>query len=134
VRYLTFAEVLVLAEGVTGIDVNVIANFPNIGLLDSALTAPSAGFGEVDTYPDFHQKVSALCFHIAKNHALTDGNKRVAWISAVQFAWMNGFELLGESDEVVETMFNLAGDTLSQKELDSWMLAHLTKKAKSIPI
>jgi hypothetical protein len=49
-------------------------------------------------------------------------------------AWMNGFELLGESDEVVETMFNLAGDTLSQKELDSWMLAHLTKKAKSIPI
>jgi prophage maintenance system killer protein len=81
----------------------------------------SGNVGEVDTYLDFHEKVSAHCFHIAKNHALTDGNARVAW--------MNGFELLGERNENVEAMFNLAGSTLSQKDLDSWMLAHLSQKS-----
>lgn len=42
----------------------LIARFDRIGLAESALAAPSAGFGGVEAYPDFTTKVSVLCWHL----------------------------------------------------------------------
>ncbi len=52
-RYLSLAEALAIAEAVTGIDHVVLAKVPGIGLLDSALHAPQAGFATQEFYPDF---------------------------------------------------------------------------------
>jgi hypothetical protein len=48
VRYLSLPEALVIAEAVTGIDSTVLANAARLGLLDSALYAPEAGFADFD--------------------------------------------------------------------------------------
>jgi prophage maintenance system killer protein len=56
----------------------LIADFNRIGLADSALAAPQAGFGGVEAYPDFATKAAVLCWHLVKNHPLPDGNKRCA--------------------------------------------------------
>jgi len=50
VRSLTFAGALVVAEAVTGIDSVTLARASRLELLDSALHAPQAGFGEEDSY------------------------------------------------------------------------------------
>jgi death-on-curing protein len=55
----------------------------DLGLLDSAAARPrSSAFG-ADAYPSLELKAAALLHSIARNHALVDGNKRLAWLATV---------------------------------------------------
>ena len=45
---------------------------------DSALHAPSPGFGDVDMYADFVDKAAVLLVRQNRNHPLPDGNKWAA--------------------------------------------------------
>ena len=78
-RYLTLAEYFWLAEQVTGTEAAVLVKAARVELADSALHAPSAGFGEDDFYPDLADKAAVLTCRLAWNHPLPDGNKRAAW-------------------------------------------------------
>ncbi len=74
-RYLTLAEALAIAEAVTGVDALTLARVSRLELLDSALHAPQAGFGDEDFYPAFVDKAAVLAVRLARNHPLPDGNK-----------------------------------------------------------
>jgi death-on-curing protein len=78
-RFLSLAEALIIAETVTGLEATTLAKASRLDLLDSALHAPQAGFGEVEFYPDLIDKAAVLAVRIARNHPLPDGNKRLAW-------------------------------------------------------
>ena len=61
----------------------------DVGLLDSAAGRPrSSAFG-ADAYPSLALKAAALLHSLARNHALVDGNKRIAWLSTVVFLDIN---------------------------------------------
>lgn len=60
------------------IDSVTLAKASRLELLDSALRAPQAGFGDEDFYPTIEQKAAVLAVRIARNHPLPDGNKRLA--------------------------------------------------------
>ncbi|MPZ95607.1 MAG: alcohol dehydrogenase [Propionibacteriales bacterium] len=61
----------------------------DVGLLDAAAARPrSSVFGE-DAYPTLALKAAALLHSIAGNHALVDGNKRLAWLATVVFLDLN---------------------------------------------
>jgi death-on-curing protein len=63
------------------------------GLLESALARPRASvFGE-DAYPDLWLKAAALMESLARNHALVDGNKRIAWYATWVFLHLAGHPL-----------------------------------------
>ncbi|WP_405582115.1 type II toxin-antitoxin system death-on-curing family toxin [Streptomyces sp. NBC_01190] len=63
------------------------------GLLESALARPRASvFGE-DAYPDLWLKAAALMESLARNHALVDGNKRIAWYATWVFLHLGGHPL-----------------------------------------
>lgn len=69
----------------------------DLGLLDSAAHRPRASvFGE-DAYPDLPSKTAALLSSIARNHALVDGNERLAWSAARVLCRMNGHDLVPPS-------------------------------------
>jgi death-on-curing protein len=108
VRYLNLVEALVIAEAVTGIDTTVLAKSAGVGLLDSALHAPQAGFGGYDLYPDFIAKAAVLAVRVARNHPLPDGNKRLAWGCLNMFCALNGHDLRVSVDEAVNQMFAVA--------------------------
>jgi death-on-curing protein len=62
----------------------------DVGLLDSAVNRPrSSAFGN-DAYPTLNLKAAALLHSMTINHALVDGNKRVAWLSTAVFCDLNG--------------------------------------------
>ncbi|MGH8962066.1 MAG: type II toxin-antitoxin system death-on-curing family toxin [Jatrophihabitantaceae bacterium] len=62
----------------------------DVGLLESALARPRASaFGE-DAYPNLWRKAAALMEPLARNHALIDGNKRLAWVATRYFLLANG--------------------------------------------
>jgi len=90
VRYLFTAEALAIAEEVTGLDARTLLRVSRVGLLESALRAPQAGFGEVEFSPEFADKAAVLVEHLARDHPLPDGNKRFAWVALTMFCALNG--------------------------------------------
>jgi death on curing protein len=86
-RHLAAAELLDLAARLGTPEVR------DRGLLDSALARPrSTVFGE-DAYPDLWHRAAALMESTARNHALVDGNKRLAWYVTWVFLHLNGHPL-----------------------------------------
>jgi death-on-curing protein len=82
------------------------------GLLESALARPQASaFGE-DAYPDTHQKAAALLHSLARNHALVDGNKRIALAATIAFLGMNGIRLTLSNDEAYDLVMSVATGAL----------------------
>ncbi len=69
-RYLTLGEALTIAQAVTGTEAAILARAARLDLLDSALHAPQAGFGELEFYPDFAAQAAVLVVRITKNHPL----------------------------------------------------------------
>jgi len=122
VRYLTLAEALAIAEAVTGTNVETLARSARLDLLDSALHAPQAGFGDEDFYPDFVDKAAVLVVRIAKNHPLVDGNKRLAWQSLTMFCALNGYELAATTDDAVSTVLAIAAGELDEPAVAQWLI------------
>lgn len=91
-HYLTLPELLNLAKRL-GVD-----DVRDFGLLDSALARPQSSVFGQDAYPDVWQKAAALMESLARNHALIDGNKRIAWYATWVFLHMNGHPLNAEFD------------------------------------
>jgi len=53
-EYLGLADYVAIAVAVTRLEVDTVMKVADLGLADSALHAPAAGFGDTDFYPDFH--------------------------------------------------------------------------------
>ena len=93
-------------------------------LLDSALEQPFQAFGGEDLYPTVQAKATRLAFGLAKNHALLDGNKRIACHSMLVFLALNGIELDYSQQELSDTFFALASGTLDEAGLLEWIGKH----------
>lgn len=124
-RYLTLAEALTIAEAVTGTKAALLARASRLDLLDSALHAPQAGFGDVEFYPDFADKAAVLTVRIAKNHPLPDGNKRLAWQSLTMFCILNGYKLEVPADDAVDLMLAVAAGDIDATGVAAWLTEHL---------
>lgn len=125
-EYLELADYLLIAERVLGLPAEAIANFDRIGLAESALAAPQAGFGGVEGYPDFETKAAVLCWHLVKNHPLPDGNKRCAFLATVEFVDRNGRTWLpapGDPDETDHVIRAVASGEVSQADFREWIEA-----------
>ena len=73
IDYLTLEDLLEVAGAVVS-----PLNVRDMGLLVSAAGRPrTSAFGQ-DAYPEFSDKAAALMHSLARNHALVDGNKRLA--------------------------------------------------------
>ncbi|MGV9531382.1 type II toxin-antitoxin system death-on-curing family toxin [Streptomyces cellulosae] len=86
-HYLTLPELLILAKR---LGEDAVRDY---GLLDSALARPQSSVFGQDAYSDVWQKAAALMESLARNHALVDGNKRLAWYATWVFLHMDGHPL-----------------------------------------
>jgi death on curing protein len=119
VIYLTLPELLHIAERTLGSDYAV----RDIGLLEAALARPPAtAFGK-DAYPDLNAKAAALLHSIARNHALIDGNKRLALASVIAFYGLNGRRLTLTNDEAYDLVMSVADGQLDTVEAIAAALA-----------
>ena len=107
--YLTIEDLLIVAERVIGGDVLL----RDAGLLESAAARPQTTvFGE-DAYPDLHSKAAALLISICKNHALIDGNKRLALAATIVMLGVNGWKLSLTNDEAYDLVIAIASSELT---------------------
>ena len=82
--HLSLEDLLQLCDDLGGLRVR------DVGLLDSAAHRPRSAYGGEDAYPTLAAKAAALLQSIVMNHALVDGNKRLAWLGCVVFLDLNG--------------------------------------------
>jgi death-on-curing protein len=88
----------------------------DFGLLESALAQPQATFFGEYLHPDIASQAAAYLFHIAKNHAFEDGNKRTAVSVMAAFLFMNDVEHNFNDDELYELVLNLTTDVITKQE------------------
>jgi len=120
IDFLTFQDLLELGNSIIG-DFRV----RDMGLLESAAARPKTSvFGE-DAYPTFELKMAALMHSLARNHALIDGNKRIAWSAGRLFALMNGVDLKMDINVAEEMILQLARGELAVDELAKILKVHL---------
>jgi len=107
VNYLTLPLLLRTAERTLG---EVLVR--DMGLLESALARPQTTvFGE-EAYVSLNQKAAALCHSIARNHALVDGNKRLALAALMAFLGLNGRRLTLSEDAAYDLVYGIASGAL----------------------
>lgn len=93
-------------------------------LLDSALEAAYAGFGEKEFYPTKEEKGARLGFALISNHAFVDGNKRIGVYVMLSFLEMNGIRIACTDDELVHVGLSVADGSMQYEELLQWVLDH----------
>ena len=121
-NYLALRDYLLIAQAVTGVTAETLAHLPRMALAESALAEPAAGFGSHERFPTISEKAAALCWHLARNHPLPDGNKRAAYLSMREFVERNGCRWLPPVPEDGERVVNdVAAGRLSVEELADWV-------------
>jgi len=129
VIYLTLPELLHVARRVLGPEVAV----RDYGLLEAALARPQAtAFGK-DAYPSLDAKAAALLHSLARNHALINGNKRLALAAVIAFYGLNGRRLILTNDQAYDLVMRVAAGELDQAEEIAAILADATTSASSAP-
>lgn len=90
----------------------------NEGLLRSALEMPKARFNGQDLHRTIFDKTAAYLFHIIKNHAFIDGNKRTASMVAMVFFAANlkkSFIIL--DDQYQALILDVAESLITKKQI-----------------
>jgi death on curing protein len=123
VIYLTLPELLHVAERTLGAGYAV----RDYGLLEAARARPQAtAFGK-DAYPDLDVKAAALVHSIARNHALVDGNKRLALAAVIAFYGLNGRRLTLTNDEAYDLVISIAAGQLDDADAIAAILRNATQ-------
>ena len=90
------------------------------GLLESALARPIIlhAYEGVDDIPSL-----SACYAVAlaKNHPFNDGNKRIAFVTALVFAEMNGLRILADQAEAAQVMLEVAAGNMDQPAFALWL-------------
>ncbi len=120
IEYLSLSDLLDIAAGVIGEPA-----VRDRGLLASAAGRPQATILGEDAYPTFAEKAAALMHSIARNHALVDGNKRLAWSATRVFCLLNGRDLAFTLDEAEALVVGVAAGELEVPEIAAAIDEHL---------
>lgn len=98
----------------------------DLGLLESAISIPQAGFGGRLLHTSLFEMAAAYAYHISENQPFVDGNKRTALASALIFLEMNDVHLDDPKGRLYDAMIKLATHRLGKKALAA-LLAELAK-------
>jgi len=120
IDYLSVEDLLEIAAGV----MDQVA-IRDVGLLAAAAGRPQVTVFGDDAYPTFTDKAAALLHSLVRNHALVDGNKRLAWSATRIFCLLNGQDLVYTVDEAEDLMLSAASGQLDVPEIAAWLKAHL---------
>ena len=120
IDYLSVDDLLDIAVGV----------MDEVAVRDAGLLAAAEGrprvtvFGN-DAYPAFQDKAAALLHSLVRNHALVDGNKRLAWSATRIFCLLNGQDLVYTVDDAEDLILKAAAGQPDVPEIADWLATRL---------
>jgi death-on-curing protein len=100
------------------------------GLLESALDRPRNKFS-YEPERDVFDLAAAYGFGLARNHPFQDGNKRAAFLAVGLFLAINGYRLVADQMDAIQTMLSLAAGQLTEKTFADWVREHAVRNDSS---
>jgi death on curing protein len=100
----------------------------DLGMLESAVAQPRAGFGGKDLYPELADKATALAYSLVMNHPFTDGNKRTGYGAMMRFLSRNGHTIAGTVAEHESRFLRLAAGDLTRDGFLAWVRDRIVRK------
>lgn len=120
-RYLDLEDLLQLTRDLRAGPVR------DLGLLDSATARPRSEMFGQEAYPTLVLKAAALLHSVCRNHALVDGNKRLAWLAATVFLDLNGARATMTHDAAFDLVMGVADGTLDVPDIAARLTTTLEK-------
>jgi death-on-curing protein len=115
-------DYLTVAAEILEASTEQLKRLPGLGLAESALAAPFAGFGDEDAYPTLELKAAVLLERLVRNHPLPDGNKRAALAMTVIFLQANGCAWgKPDVDEDAQVVRRVAAGEAELEEIVAWI-------------
>jgi len=96
----------------------------DLGLLQSALAMPAAGFGGRFVHGDLYEMAAAYLFHIIQNHPFVDGNKRTGVMAALVFLALNDVIIDVEEDVFESVVWAVAKGEAAKATLSEFFRKH----------
>ena len=124
IAFLTLDDVLALHDELIQ-RYGGIPGLRDAGLLEAALAMPQAGFGGQYFHEFPHEMGAAYLFHLVRNHAFVDGNKRVALACAILFFKINRVPYSITEEEAVELTLGAASGRIEKGAVTSFFQQHL---------
>lgn len=90
-------------------------------LLESAMHAPAASFGGQFLHGEVFEMAAAYLFHLVKNHAFVDGNKRVGAATADVFPQLNGWDLENDEPAFSDLVLAVATDVVDKAQVADFL-------------
>jgi death on curing protein len=119
-EYLDLADYLLIAEAALDVPVGQLTYAADLRLADSALAAPRNAAAYADA--DLAEQAAVLCSHVARNHALPDGNKRVGYVAMREFIERNGAAWTPPGAAATVAMIEaVAAGTVPDKTFATWV-------------
>ncbi|SLM19993.1 Death-on-curing family protein [uncultured spirochete] len=116
IRFLTLSEVLLIYEDQIR-RYGGTYSVRNLALLSSAVYVPQATFEREYLHKTIPEMAAAYAYHICENHALVDGNKRVALATALVFLDINGYDFACSEEEIYQIMMAVASNKMNKAAL-----------------
>jgi len=89
----------------------------DLGLLIAAVDRPATQYRGQDVYAPLAMKAAALMESLARNNALFDGNKRLAWLATNVFLELNGQAVRFTDNEIFSLLREVQQGYLATNEL-----------------
>jgi death-on-curing protein len=109
-----YLDVEDLLELIRRLDVGPVRD---LGLLDAAAGRPRSTVLGAEAYPTLQEKAAALLHSVARNHAIVDGNKRLAWLATVVFLDLSGHALSLTDDAAVDLVVGVAAGKMDMEAI-----------------
>ena len=97
------------------------AGIRDMGLLESAVAMPQAGFVDAYFHSTLFEMAAAYLFHIVQNHPFVDGNKRVGAMAAFVFLKLNSFTLNVREAEFERVVRQVAEGQMKKEKIAEFL-------------
>jgi death-on-curing protein len=97
-----------------------LAGLRDEAALESALARPRNRWA-YGRSADLPRLAAAYAYGLARGHPFRDGNKRVAFLTALVFLELDGLEFEATDEDVVGRMVALAAGRLTEARLATWI-------------
>ena len=96
----------------------------DMGLLESAIYSPNAGFGDDEQYPTIQEKAARLAYSLTMNHAFNDGNKRIGMYAMLVTLDLNSIHLAYTQRELIDLGLGVADGSVGYDAILVWIKEH----------
>jgi prophage maintenance system killer protein len=124
VAYPELGDYCEIAAELSGTSPREIEGLPRIDLVEAALAAPQACFGEHDAYPTLIEKAAVLIDRLAPIGPLPGASKRAALLTVRLFMELNGRPFSGQSgqaDTDIPMVERIAAGEATIGEISLWL-------------